>query len=154
MCRQRFRRLRFPYQWWGVHDRVLNNLPRTNNGMEGWHNHFNQHVGYHHANIWKLIGVLKSEEDISRLELTHIQQGRPPRNANPVYSRVNRHVMTVVASYENREPLEYLRGIAHNLMNFRILYIFRMFVYILFHYGIFICYIARGKSLKKKCTKF
>ena len=114
--RGRFRRPRFPYEWWGVHDRVQNNLPRTNNGVEGSHNRFNQHVGCHHANIWKLIGVLKNDDDVSGVELVHIQQGRPPpKIPNPVYARVNARVTTVVASYGNRTPLDYLRGIAHNI---------------------------------------
>ncbi len=58
MRRGRFRRPRFPYAMWGVHDRVIDDLPRTNNAVEGWHNRFNQHVGYHHADIWKLIDVI------------------------------------------------------------------------------------------------
>lgn len=113
--RGRYRRPRFPYTMWGVHDRVVNDLPRTNNAVEGWHNRFNRHVGCHHANIWKIIDVIKKEEDISGVELTHIQQGRNIGNPNPVYTRVNARVTTVVASYANRAPLDYLRGIAHNI---------------------------------------
>ena len=113
--RGRFRRPRFPYAWWGVHDRVQNNLPRTNNAVEGWHNSFNQHVDCHLANVWKLIGVMKKDDDISMVKLVHILQGRPPKNANPVYARVNARVRTVVASYGNRTPLDYLRGISHNI---------------------------------------
>ena len=113
--RGRFRRPRFPYTMWGVYDRVVNDLPRTNNAVEGWHNRFNRHVGCHHANIWKIIDVMKKEEDIRRVELVHIQQGRNIGNANPVYTRVNARVTTVVASYANRLPLDYLRGIAHNI---------------------------------------
>ena len=30
----------FPYQLWNMHERVKNNLPRTNNSLEGWHNGF------------------------------------------------------------------------------------------------------------------
>ena len=59
--RGHFRHVRFPYEMWGVHDRVQNDLPRTNNDVEGWHNRLNQHVGCHHATIWKLIGVLKED---------------------------------------------------------------------------------------------
>ena len=113
--RARFRRPRFPHTMWGVHDRVVNDMPRTNNAVEGWHNRFNRHVGCHHANIWKIIEVIKKEEDVSRVELVHIQQGRNIGNPNPVYSRVNARVATVVASYANRLPLDYLRGIAHNI---------------------------------------
>ena len=114
-CRGRFRRPRFPYTWWGVYDRVLDDLPRTNNAVEGWHNRFNQHVGCRHANIWKIIDVIRKEEDISAVELTHILQGRPVVNPNPVYVRVNENITTVVESYANRAPLDYLRGIAHNI---------------------------------------
>ena len=113
--RGQFRRPRFPYSWWGVYDRVQDHLPRTNNAVEGWHNSFNAHVGSHHANIWKLIGVLKNDDDVSGVNLVKILQGNPPKNANPVYTRVNARVTTVVASYQNRAPLDYLRGIAHNI---------------------------------------
>ena len=60
--RGHFRHVRFPYEMWGVHDRV----------------------GCHHAIIWKLIGVLKEDKDISRVNLLHIQQLRNPLNPNPV----------------------------------------------------------------------
>lgn len=113
--RGRYRRPRFPYSMWGVYDRVVNDLPRTNNSVEGWHNRFNRHVGCHHANIWKIVDVLKQEDDLSRVELLHIQQGRNVANPNPVYTRINARVTTVVASYANRAPLDYLRGIAHNI---------------------------------------
>ena len=113
--RGRFRPPRFPYALWGVYDRVLNSLPRTNNAVEGWHNRSNRHVGCHHADIWKLIDVLKKEEDLSRVDLVHIQQGRNVADPNPVYIRVNARVTTVVASYANRAPLDYLRGIVHNI---------------------------------------
>ena len=46
------------------------------------------HVGCHHENIWKLIDVIKREEDISRAKVLHIQQGCVPPTPNPVYARV------------------------------------------------------------------
>ena len=113
--RGHYRAPRFAYDMWGVYDRVQNELPRTNKAVEGWHNRFNRHVGCHHANIWKLIEVLKNEEDMSRIELLHIQQGRVQQNANPVYARINARVNTVVNDYANRGHLDYLRGIAYNI---------------------------------------
>ena len=113
--RGRFRRPRFPYAWWGVLDQIQNNLPRTNNAVEGWHNGFNEHVGCHHANIWKLISIMKNDDDVSCVSLVQILQGNPPKNPNPIYARINTRVSTVVASYPNRAPIDYLRGIAHNI---------------------------------------
>ena len=40
---------------------------------------------------------MKKDDDISMVKLVHILHGRPPRNANPVYARVNARVRTVVA---------------------------------------------------------
>ena len=109
------RRPRFPYSMWGVHGRVIADLPRTNNAVEGWHNRFNRHVGCHHADIWKLIDIIQKEEDLSSVELIHIQQGRNTANPNPVYVRVNENIETVVGGFANVAPLAYLRGIAHNI---------------------------------------
>ena len=113
--RGRFRRPLFPYGMWGVHDRVIDDLPRTNNAVEGWHNRFNRHVGSHHADIWKIIDVIKKEEDVSRVELVHIQQGRNNGNPNPVYVRVSDRIEVVVGTFANVAPLDYLRNIAHNI---------------------------------------
>ena len=62
--------------------------------VEGWENSFNAHVGSHHANIWKLIGVLKNGDDVSGVNLVKILQGNPsmqiqcnPMQFNPVYAR-------------------------------------------------------------------
>ena len=106
--RGHFHHVRFTYELWGIHDRVQNDLPRTNHAVEGWQNRFNQHVECHHGIIWKLIGVLKEDEDISRVNLLHIQQGRNPPNPNA-------GVCTAVADYANRAPLKYLKGIAYNI---------------------------------------
>ena len=73
------------------------------------------HVGSHHANIWKLIEVIKNDDDVSYVDLVQILQGNPPKNSNPVYARMNARILTVVASYAKRQPMDYLQGIAHNI---------------------------------------
>ena len=100
---------------WGVYDHVQDDLPRTNNSVEDWHNGLNPHIGVHHADIWKIIDIIQKEEDLSRVELVHIQQGRNIGNPNPVYQRVNDRIETVVGDYGNRAAMDYLRGIAHNI---------------------------------------
>ena len=48
----------FPLNFWNVTDRVVNNLSRTTNGVEGWHNKFNRCVNAANPSIWKLIEAL------------------------------------------------------------------------------------------------
>lgn len=43
----------FPIDLWNMHDRVLMNLPRTNNHLEGWHNGFAERFERTHPDVWK-----------------------------------------------------------------------------------------------------
>ena len=62
-----------------------------------------------------MIDIIQKEEDLSRVELVHIQQEQNIGNPNPVYQRVKDSIETVVEAYGNRAPMDYLRGIAHNI---------------------------------------
>ena len=88
------------------------------------------------ANIWKLIDVIKREEDISRVKVVHIQQGRAPTTPNPVYARVNAQVSTVVGDYANRVPLDYLRSIAYSIT------VYLSYCFVIYHLQ-FVIYIRR-----------
>jgi hypothetical protein len=41
---------------------TLQNIPRTNNHVEGWHRRFQADVGAHHPNFWRFLGVIQREE--------------------------------------------------------------------------------------------
>ena len=60
----------FEHSLWNVYDRVVNNLPRTTNALEGWHNAFARSVGHAHASIWKFIETLKKEHARVHLSIT------------------------------------------------------------------------------------
>ena len=79
MRRGHFRPARFPMSMWNMHDRVLDNLPRTNNSVEGWHHAFAASCGGHHLNFWRFLNVIKNEEDLSRVTLIHAR----PRCTTP-----------------------------------------------------------------------
>ena len=46
-----WKRPKFSPKLWSVHDRVLNNEPRTTNTLEGWYRRFRSIVVKHHPNI-------------------------------------------------------------------------------------------------------
>ena len=42
----------FNIEFWNVHNRVINDDPRTNNKLEGHHNLLNSTLGFSHPTIW------------------------------------------------------------------------------------------------------
>lgn len=45
----------FVHGLWNCLDAILENLPHTNNSVEGWNRRFNDLVGAQHPTIWKFI---------------------------------------------------------------------------------------------------
>ena len=62
-----FRRRRkdphFKPELWNIYDRIVRNLPKTNNAVEGWHRAFQTSLGHNHPTIYKFIEFLRMEQD-------------------------------------------------------------------------------------------
>ncbi|KAF0719628.1 MULE domain-containing protein, partial [Aphis craccivora] len=43
------------------------NIPRTNNSVEGWHNSFSSTLNVIHPSIWKCIEAFKKEESFNKI---------------------------------------------------------------------------------------
>ena len=54
---------------WNTFNRTDQELPRTNNSIEGWHQNFQGHLSACHPNFWKFINVLKKEEAYVRVSI-------------------------------------------------------------------------------------
>ena len=106
----------FPYSMWGMFDRVVEELPRTNNNVEGWHSAFAAHANGSHLSLWRFIEALHREANIAAVSMTHAAQGREPPKQHPRYKAVDIRIRAVVADYPNRDTMAYLRALA---MNFR-----------------------------------
>src|SRR5678815_2677112 len=50
------------HRTWNQYARVLEHLPRSNNAVEGWHNAFNNVVGFAHPTTTKLARKLQQEQ--------------------------------------------------------------------------------------------
>lgn len=107
---------KFPYTMWNVFLRVLNDQPKTNNSVEGWHRAFETQVGCHHANIWKFIAALQAEQNVNEWQIEQANsgdEGQPPRKK---YQDVGKRLKNVVGQYNrDTDVITYLRSIAHNL---------------------------------------
>lgn len=106
----------YEHALWNVYDRVVNNLPRTTNAVEGWHNAFARSVGQSHANIWTFINMLKREHVHVHLSITQHQAGFAPPAPKRKYVDVNNRINTIVTTYANVLTIDYLRAISYNIL--------------------------------------
>ena len=100
---------------WKIHRRVMQDLPRTNNLLEGWHRQFNDSMMIAHPTIWKFIKVIQKDAGVQQVRIAHFVAGLPSVEQKRVYIDLNDRVKTIFIDYNNRNILEYLRGIQYNL---------------------------------------
>ena len=65
----------FAIDLWNIFNRTDDELPRTNNSVEGWHRSFQGHVSTCHPVFWKFLSVLEKEENIIHIWILHHHQG-------------------------------------------------------------------------------
>jgi len=90
-----------PIQYWNVHYRVLHDMDRTNNKLEGFFNGFAnfQLNARGRPNVWELIDAIKRENVSTSALLAQIRVGQAPSPRKPIYVRVDRRVKTLVQRY-------------------------------------------------------
>jgi hypothetical protein len=112
---RRGRRLaRFSINLWNMYDHVLENLPRTNNGTEGWHNGFNQFVGIKHPNIFSFFEKIQLEENKDRITQEQLLALTfQPKQAKK-YRDLDSKIQEIVKNFHEMDRINYLRALAHN----------------------------------------
>ena len=105
----------FPIQMWNMFHRTHQELPRTNNQIEGWHRKFESICMCYHPTFWKFIILLKKEQILNRVDMVEAGAGHSPPAQRRRYVDCNQQVIAIVDDYPNRDNMRYLRGIAHNL---------------------------------------
>lgn len=65
---------RFSTELWNIFERTIENLPRTNNAVEGWHGAFNSETEPH-AHIYKFISKIKMEQGLQETRLVQFRTG-------------------------------------------------------------------------------
>ena len=84
---RRGRRLQpiFPHELWNMHNRVLNELPRKNNDLEGWYTRFPTIYRQTHPSIWEFIDTLKLRASHNRMLIAQMLGGAaPPPQKRPM----------------------------------------------------------------------
>ncbi|XP_015120521.1 uncharacterized protein LOC107043501 [Diachasma alloeum] len=107
---------KFPPSLWSVHDRMEENLPRTQNKIEAWHRRLRSLVGHLHAGMYTLINELKKEQKTEEGEIEYINrgEGRPKmKRADAVREERIRQIFQEREQYD--DVLDWIRGLAHNI---------------------------------------
>jgi len=105
----------FSPEIWNMYNRTMEELPRTNNTVEGWHRGFSSNVGCCHPNIFKFLKYLMREQAVQCVRMTQEVAGiarEPPRKK---YRDTTKRIMSLVKKYDPTDLMSYLRGISYNL---------------------------------------
>ncbi|KAK9738629.1 hypothetical protein QE152_g9700 [Popillia japonica] len=65
----------FDLDMWNLYQSILEDLPKTNNSVEGWHRGFAERVGAMHANIWKFINYIRKEQSLNEIRIEQYVSG-------------------------------------------------------------------------------
>ena len=104
----------FPLHIWNVYERCMNDEDRTNNHAEVAHRRLKNELGMQHPTIWKFIDSLKRVQRGRDLYYEQLIAGQTPPIKLKKFREADARIKSVVLQFENRNILEYLRGIAHN----------------------------------------
>ncbi|XP_066948591.1 uncharacterized protein [Macrobrachium rosenbergii] len=106
----------FPHKMWNVYQAVLEDLPKTNNSVEGWHRGFEAQLASYHPNIWKFVECIKREQTLSNAKIEQYLAGKEPPLKKRKYRDSAKRIKRIVLNYDASEPvIDYLRGLAHNI---------------------------------------
>lgn len=109
----------FSHDLWNVSTRVINDLPRTSNGLEGWHSALARSIRNDHPNVWVLIKQLKQETVSTLTSIAHFQVGssQSASKQRNKYAAINQHIQTAFEELESGEIgiMPFLRSIAERI---------------------------------------
>ncbi|CAF2249018.1 unnamed protein product [Rotaria magnacalcarata] len=106
---------RFPVELWNVHDRVSQNLPHSNNSIEGCHNAFAQHVSITHPTINKSTAKIRTEQSKFEIDIAQIRLGHEPKSKKATYRKLDDRITRLVGDYGAVDLGEYLKNLAANV---------------------------------------
>ena len=107
------RKPRFEHVFWNVTSRILDNLPKTNNYVEGFNNRMKHAIGCSHPSLSILIDVLKKEYMITDFLIIHADM-----KVDKVKSRQlekKDRLKKMIEAYENYRPVYYLQLVASTI---------------------------------------
>ena len=105
----------FAISLWNVNSHVEQDLPQTNNSIEGWHHSFDLRVAITHPTIRPLSVKLVKEQASNELLLEQVL-AQIPQVSPKKYQVINEQLKNIVSEFDIYENMiTYCQAIAHNL---------------------------------------
>ncbi|CAF1546173.1 unnamed protein product, partial [Rotaria sordida] len=80
---------KFSLQLWDIYERVIQDLSRSNNAVEGWHHAFNNRVSIKHPSITKLAKCILREQSRFEIDTERLRAGGQPKKKKKVYENLD-----------------------------------------------------------------
>ena len=105
----------FPMEVWNLYFRTLNHEDKTNNHAEAANRRLQMELGMEHLTLWKFIKALKKVQKGRDCYLESLIAGNSPPSKLKKYRDTDSRILRIVQNFNERTPIEYLRGISHNI---------------------------------------
>ena len=89
----------FDYKLWNVYNRIISNLRRSNNSVEGWHRIFPTRVSISHPTVIKLVETIHREQLNFEIDIAQILQGHEPKPNKAHYRELDERIQHPATSY-------------------------------------------------------
>lgn len=104
-------------EFWSVHDRVKNNVARTNNSLEAWNRRFGVLCESSHIPLYRIIKHLQSEQHSTVVMLASRISGKAPAAKRYKQIQLNRRLLNLVDNYATLELKDFVKGVAFNMLS-------------------------------------
>lgn len=78
---------------------LIEDVARTNNVAEGWHNAYATTTGHQKPTIFKFIHALQLDENIARAKILSCESGQDPPPPKPKYVKRDRAIKNALLTY-------------------------------------------------------
>jgi len=106
----------FPPESWSMCQRIISGTDRTNNHAEAAHRRLKRELDVVHPSIWKFIDGLRRIQKGRVVTYEQYVRGERGPIKRREYILADQRLLTIVKDYNNRDIIEYLRGIALNCL--------------------------------------
>ena len=101
----------YPVELWNSRSRLFNDVPRTNNAIEGWHNTFRSSFGNLNPTFKNFMLKVKQEDRCSHQKYLMLTNGETIRR-KAKYVGLHNDLINFLCERENRDPKTYILDLA------------------------------------------